>query len=144
MKTYLINALTGLLLFFTPIQGLTITVGLIVFLDTFTGIFKSVKINGWRSINSRTLSNVISKMLLYEMCIIFLFPIDKFLLNDLLLHLISVTYFATKIACIMVILVEGTSIKENIEEALKIDLWKTLRNFIRRAKEVKTDIEDLK
>lgn len=144
MKTYLLNAIAGLLLFFTPIQGLVITVGMIVLLDTFTGIFKSVKLKGWCSIRSRILSNIISKMLLYEMCIVLLFPIDKFLLNDLLLHLISVEYFATKLTCIVIILIEGTSIKENIEEALNIKIWQILRNTIKRAKEVKQDIDDLK
>ena len=144
MKTYLLNALAGLLLFFTPIQGLVITVGMIVLLDTFTGIFKSVKLRGWCSIRSRILSNIISKMLLYEICIVLLFPIDKFLLNDLLIHIISVQYFATKLTCIVIILIEGTSIKENIEEALNIKIWQILRNTIKRAKEVKHDIDDLK
>jgi len=89
MKTYLLNALAGLLLFFSPITGLVITVGLIVLLDTFTGIFRSVKLRGWSSIRSRILSNIISKMLLYEICIVLLFPIDEFLLNDLLIRLID-------------------------------------------------------
>lgn len=142
MKTYLLNALAGLLLFFTPITGLVITVGLIVLLDTFTGIFRSVKLRGWSSIRSRILSNIISKMLLYEICIVLLFPIDKFLLNDLLLNLISVQYFATKLVCIVIILIEGTSIKENIEEALNIKIWKIIKNAIRRAKEVKGDVDD--
>ena len=141
MKTYLLNALAGLLLFFTPITGLVITVGLIVLLDTFTGIFRSVKLRGWSSIRSRILSNIISKMLLYEICIVLLFPIDKFLLNVLLLNLISVQYFATKLICIVIILIEGTSIKENIEEAMNIKIWKIVKNAIRRAKEVKGDID---
>jgi hypothetical protein len=141
MKTYLLNALAGLLLFFSPITGLVITVGLIVLLDTFTGIFRSVKLRGWSSIRSRILSNIISKMLLYEICIVLLFPIDEFLLNDLLIRLISVQYFATKLVCIVIILIEGTSIKENIEEALNIKIWKIIKNAIRRAREVKEDVD---
>jgi len=144
MKTYLLNTLAGLILFFTPIQGLVITVGLIVFLDTFTGIFKSVKLKGWCSINSRTMSNIISKMLLYEICIIVLFPIDKFLLNDLLHNVISVQYFSTKLACIVIILIEGTSIKENIEEAMNIKIWDIIKKILSRVKDVKKDIDELK
>jgi hypothetical protein len=144
MKTYLLNTLAGLILFFTPIQGLVITVGIIVFLDTFTGIFKSVKLRGWCSINSRIMSNIISKMLLYEICIILLFPIDKFLLNDLLHNVISVQYFSTKLACIVVILIEGTSIKENIEEAMNIKIWDIIKKILSRAKDVKKDIDELK
>lgn len=144
MKTYLINILTGLVLFFAPIQGLLIGVGTIIILDTFTGIFKSVKLGGWCSIKSRILSNIISKMLLYEICIILLYPIDKYLLNELLTHLISIQFFATKLTCVILIFIEGVSIKENIEEALKINIWQLLRNAIKRAKEVKQDINDLK
>lgn len=144
MKTYLINILTGLVLFFTPIQGLLLGVGAIIILDTFTGIFKSVKIGGWRSIKSRILSNIISKMLLYEICIILLYPIDKYLLNELLMHLVSIQFFATKLTCVILIFIEGVSIKENIEEALKVNIWQLLRNAIKRAKEVKQDINELK
>lgn len=143
MKTYLLNVIAALLLFVTPIHGLVITVGFIVMLDTFTGIFKSVKLKGWRSIRSRILSNIISKMLLYEMCIILLFPIDKFLLNDLLLHVMSVQYFSTKLTCIVIILIEGTSIKENIEEALNIKIWQIIKTAIQRAKEVKQDVDQI-
>lgn len=83
-------------------------------------------------------------MVLYEVSIIVLFPIDKFLLNELLLNIVSVQFFSTKVACVLLILVELTSIKENIEEALKIDIWKTLKNFIKRAKEVSNNVDDIK
>tara|TARA_R110000868_G_scaffold82264_7_gene232342 strand:- start:520 stop:957 length:438 start_codon:yes stop_codon:yes gene_type:complete len=144
MKTFFLNFGVGLLFFFTPIQGLVIAVGIAVILDTFTGIYKTIKIKGWRSIRSRQLSNIISKMVLYEICIIALFPIDKFLLNELLFQLVSIHHFATKIACVAITLVEITSIKENIEEALKIDIWKTLKNFIKRAKEVSNNYDEIK
>lgn len=144
MKTLLFNLLKGVLLFFMPVKGLVLAVGVAIFLDTFTGIYKSVKLNGWKSIRSRKLSNIISKMLLYEASILCLFAIDTWLLNELFLQLISVNFLATKVATVGIILVELTSIKENIEEALKIDIWKTLKNFINRAKEVKNDYDEFK
>ena len=144
MKTFPLQLLTALLLFFAPIQQLVMVVGLAILCDTFTGIYKSVKLDGWKSIRSRKLSNIISKMVLYEVSIIVLYPIDKFLLNELLLNIVSVQYFSTKVACVLLILVEITSIKENIEEALKIDIWKTLKNFIKRAKEVSSDYDEIK
>lgn len=144
MKTFPLQLLTVLLLFFAPIQQLVMVVGLVIFCDTFTGIYKSVKLGGWKSIRSRKLSNIISKMVLYEVAIIFLYPIDKFLLNELLLNIVSVQFFSTKVACVLLVLVELTSIKENIEEALKIDIWKTLKNFIKRAKEVSSDYDEIK
>jgi hypothetical protein len=144
MKSFPLQLLTALLLFFAPIQQLVMVVGLAILCDTFTGIYKSVKLDGWKSIRSRKLSNIISKMVLYEIAIIVLFPIDKFLLNELLLNIVSVQFFSTKIACVLLVLVELTSIKENIEEALKIDIWKTLKNFIKRAKEVSNNVDDIK
>jgi hypothetical protein len=144
MKSFPLQLLTALLLFFAPIQQLVMVVGLVILCDTFTGIYKSVKLFGWKSIRSRKLSNIISKMVLYEIAIIVLYPIDKFLLNELLLNIVSVQYFSTKIACVLLVLVELTSIKENIEEALKIDIWKTLKNFIKRAKEVSNDYDEIK
>jgi phage-related holin len=144
MKTFLLQLSTALLLFFAPIQQLVIVVGLAILCDTFTGIYKSVKLDGWKSIRSRKLSNIISKMVLYEVAIIVLYPIDKFLLNELLLNIVSVQFFSTKVACVLLILVELTSIKENIEEALKIDIWKTLKNFIKRAKEVSNNYDEIK
>ena len=40
--------------------------------------------------------------------------------------------------------IELVSIKENIEESFKIDIWKMLKNLLNRAKEIKTDINDIK
>ena len=144
MKTFLLQLLAALLLFFAPIQELVMVVGLAIMLDTFTGIYKSVKLQGWKSIRSRKLSNIISKMVLYEVSIIILYPIDKFLLNELFLNIVSVQFFSTKIACVLLILVELTSIKENIEAALKINIWQVLKKAINRAKELKGDIDEIK
>ena len=144
MKSYLASVFTGLLLFFAPIQGLILSVGIAIILDTFTGIYKSVKLHGWKSIRSRKLSNIISKMALYEVSIILLYPIDKFLLNELLLNIVSVQFFSTKLTCVLLILVELTSIKENVETALNINVWKVLKNTINRAKELKDDVNDIK
>ena len=144
MRTFLLQLLAALLLFFAPIQQLVMAVGLAIMLDTFTGIYKSVKLGGWRSIRSRKLSNIISKMVLYEVSIIVLYPIDKFLLNELFLNILSVQFFSTKVACVLLILVELTSIKENIEAALKINIWQVLKKAINRAKELTGDIDEIK
>ena len=144
MKTYLNYFITGLALFFAPIQGLLIAVAFGIFLDTFTGIFKSIKLNGWVSIRSRRLSHVISKMLLYQLTIIMLYIIDKFLLNEFVTQHFTIQFMFTKLVAILLIFIELVSIKENIEAALKIDVWKMLKNLLNRAKEVKEDIDLIK
>lgn len=144
MKSYLNYILTGLLLFFVQIQGLLVAVGIAIALDTITGVFKSIKLNGLKSIRSRRLSNVVSKMLLYQITIILLFVIDKFLLNEFINIHFTTQFLFTKLVAIILVFIELTSIKENIEEALKIDIWKLLKNTITRAKELKSDINEIK
>ena len=144
MKSYLNYILSGLILFFAPIQGLLIAVAFGIFLDTFTGIFKSVKLNGWRSIRSRRLSHIVSKMLLYQITILLLFVIDKSLLNEFVKLHFTIDFMFTKLVAIVLIFIELVSIKENVEEALKIDIWKMLKNLLNRAKEVKSDINEIK
>ncbi len=140
---YVNYIVSSLILLFVPIYGLLIAVGAAIVLDTFTGIFKSVKLRGWSSIRSRILSNIISKMALYEICILFLFVIDKFLLNEFIINWFGFTFMFTKICAILLIFVELVSIKENIEETFKIDIWKLLKKVFLRAKEVKNNIEEL-
>lgn len=144
MKSYLNYLLSGLILFFAPIQGLLIAVAFGILLDTFTGIFKSVNLNGWCSIRSRRLSHIISKMLLYQTTVLLLYVIDKFLLNEFVKLHFTIDFMFTKLVAILLIFIELVSIKENVEEALKIDIWKMLKNLLNRAKEVKEDIDEIK
>jgi hypothetical protein len=141
---YLNYIVSSLILLFVPIQGLLIAVASAIALDTFTGIFKSVKLKGWCSIRSRVLSNIISKMALYEICIMVLYVIDKYLLNEFIQVAFGFIYMFTKICAILLIFIELVSIKENIEETFNVDIWKLLKKAFLRAKELKTDIGDIK
>lgn len=140
---YINYIFASLILFFVPIYGLLISVGTAIILDTITGVFKSIRLNGWRSIRSRKLSNVISKMALYEVCIILLFVIDKYVLNEFIKHAFGFDFMFTKICAILLIFTELISIKENIEETFKIDIWKLLKSAFNRAKEIKSDINQI-
>jgi hypothetical protein len=140
---YLNYIVSSLVLLFVPIYGILIAVATAIILDTFTGIFKSIKLNGWNSFKSRRLSHIISKMLLYEICILLLFVIDKFILNEFIFKWLSIDFMFTKICAILLIFIELVSIKENIEAAFKIDIWKILKKLFLRAKEVKSNINDI-
>ena len=140
---YINYIFASLILLFVPIVGLLIAVGSAIILDTFTGVFKSIHLNGWKSIKSRTLSNVISKMALYEICILFLFVIDNFVLNEFIKSAFGFEFMFTKVCAITLIFVELVSIKENIEETFKIDIWALLKQAFNRAKEIKADINEI-
>jgi hypothetical protein len=141
---YLQYLLASVLLFFVPIHGLLVAVAMAIVLDTFTGIFKSIKLHGLKSIRSRKLSTIISKMLLYEVTVLLLFLMDKYLLNEFVILWWGIEFMFTKMCAIVLIFIELVSVKENIEEAYNIDIWKMLKNFLSRAKEIKSDIGGLK
>lgn len=140
---YLNYLISSILIMFVPIHGILIAIGSSIILDTFTGVFKSVKLNGWSSIRSRKLSQVVSKMLLYEVCVLFLYMIDRFVLNEFIFKWLSVDYMFTKVCSILLIFVELTSIKENIQEAYNIKIWDMLKDAFLRAKEVKDNINEI-
>lgn len=140
---YINYLLTSILLLFVPIQGILIAIGASIALDTFTGVFKSIKIKGWKSVRSRKLSQIVSKMLLYEVCVLFLFLIDKFVLNEFVSQWLSIEFMFTKICALILIFIELVSIKENIEEAYNIKIWEMLKKAFLRAKEVKDNIDDI-
>lgn len=140
---YLNYFLTSLILFYTPILGLLIGVGVAIALDTVTGVFKSIKLNGTSSIRSRILSNIISKMALYELCILSLFAIDYYVLSEFIIRSFGINFMFTKICAIMLIFVELVSIKENIEKTFNVDIWKLLKSSFNRAKEIKNDVNEI-
>jgi len=143
MKNYFLYLLTSVCLFFTPIRGLLLAVGMAIFLDTIFGIYRAVKVKGWKFVTSRKLSEIISKMLLYQLCIISLFTIDTYLLSEFFKQWFSIPFFATKVCAILLIFIETVSIKENFEKATGRDVWALIKGALGRAKEVKDGVNDI-
>jgi hypothetical protein len=143
MKTFFTYFFASICIFLAPIQGLLIAVGCAIVLDTFFGIYRSVKVRGWQFITSRRLSEIISKMLLYQLCIICIYAIDFHLLSEISNHFLSVKLMGTKITAMLLIFIETVSIKENFEKATGLDVWQLLKKALGRAKEVKDSINDV-
>jgi hypothetical protein len=139
MKSILNYLLVSFCLFFAPIKGLLIAVGVAIALDTIFGIFKAIRIK--EEINSRRMSNIVSKFVLYQMAILLLFAIDKFLLGEFFKIWFQIDNFFTKVVAIILIFIEMTSIKENFEVAFNVNIWKLLKTTIQRAKYIKNEIE---
>lgn len=142
MKTHLAYFFTTLLLFFAPIQGLLISVGTAIALDTVFGISKAIKLK--QKITSRKLSNIVSKFVLYQSAVLLIYTIDNFLLGEFFKMWFSIPFFFTKVVTIILIFIESVSIKENFEESFNIDVFKLLKGFLKRSKEIKDDIDVLK
>lgn len=129
--------------FFLPVHGLLIAVALAIFLDTYTGIFKAVKTEGWASVRSRKLSDIVGKVILYNLAVLTMYVLDYHLFGEFFQMWISVDFFFTKIITVVLVVIELTSIKENFEEAYNIKMWPMLRKIVSRSKEIKKNINDL-
>lgn len=132
--------LSGLLLFISPLIGLLLSVGLAIIFDTLTGIAKSVKEGGWQAFSSKKLSNIISKLIIYPSAVIATYIIDKFLLDEFLKMWFQIDFMSTKLVTLILIFIEATSIKENFEAIYKIDIFKKLKNTLKRSKELKDEL----
>jgi len=138
---FIYSITAGVTGFFLPIQGVLIAVAIAIFLDTVTGLYKANKLK--KPINSRYMSDIIGKLIIYEACIILLFIIDHYLLSEFMKIWFSVDYFFTKLIALVLVSIEFTSIKENYEEATGKDIIKWLKSTLKRSKEIKNDINDL-
>jgi hypothetical protein len=143
MKQYIGYVFSALLLFFTPILGLLISIGVVIALDTLTGVVKTVKKKGWKEFSSKKLGDVIGKMLLYQLCVLLLFPLDYYLLNEFITTWFSIQYMFTKVCAIVLIFVELVSIRENLEEAFGINFWDMIKKQLQRGKEIKKDLDEI-
>jgi hypothetical protein len=128
--------------FLLPIKPLLILVGLCIFLDTVFGVWKCKKTG--IEVNSKGLSAIISKMVLYQSAIILFFALEKYILGDFVMLFTSIHLFLTKIIAILLIGIEVTSISENIKAVTGRGLWGRIKILLGRAKAVTSDIKELK
>ena len=128
--------------FFIPISGILIMIGVLISIDTFTGIWKANKLGD--KITSRKLSSIISKLALYEITVIMFFLIDQFILNDIILTFFSVPFMLTKVVALVLSSIEVMSINENYKVVKGIDLWQSMKLLFARAKDIKDDINKIK
>ena len=135
MKTKLLLLATSFLAVLSPVKPMIYVALLAIVLDTFFGIWRSIKKGGWKSIRSRRLSHVVSKSLLYCGAILFIFLVEKYIAADLLAHFIAVDLVMTKIVAFFCVAVEVKSINESYESVTGKNLLKSLREFVTRAKE---------
>lgn len=142
MKTYALYIVTSLLVFFAPVVGILIAVGVAIALDTVLGIAKAVMIKD--KVTSRKLSNIVSKFVLYQSAVLLLYVIDQFLIGEFFKIWFSIPFFFTKCVALVIIFIELTSMKENFEAAFQIDIFQKVKELLRRSKELKDDIDELK
>jgi hypothetical protein len=68
---------------------------------------------------------------------------DFFFLSDITFKLFSIEFMSTKTCAVILIFIEGVSIKENFEKATGHDVWALIKKALGRAKEVKDSVTDI-
>ena len=128
--------------FFLPISGILLMIGVLIVIDTITGIWKAKKLN--EKITSRKLSSIISKLALYEVTVIMFFLIDRFILNDIILIFFSIPFMLTKIVALVLASIEVMSINESYKQVYHLDLWSSMKVLFARAKDIKDDLNKIR
>ena len=131
-----------LLAFVAPIKFILILVGVFIVFDTYMGIKKAKKLN--KKISSRALSAVISKMLLYQTCVITSYMLEIYLLGDIIALIFpSVPLLLTKLVGLGLIGVELFSISENSKIIYGVNLWGKIKQVFRRAADESLEVGEI-
>ena len=142
IKNSALKLTTIIFSFFLPIAGILGLLFTLILADTATGIWKAKHLK--EKITSRKLSTIISKVLLYELCVILFYLIDYFILNDIVLTVFSVPLMLTKILALVLASIEIMSISENWRIVKGVNLWQSAKLLFTRAIDIKNDINKLK
>jgi hypothetical protein len=142
MKTYLSTILFSFLAVIAPIKPLILLAFGAIILDTYFGLWKTVRLKGWKAIRSRRLSDTITKSFLYVGGILLIFFAEMYILQDITSKYTSIDNFLTKTFTIFCLVVEAKSINESYYEVKGINLFKSMLVFIQRARETSNKIKD--
>jgi hypothetical protein len=142
IKNSALKLLTIICSFFLPISGILGLLFALILADTATGIWKAKHLK--HKITSRKLSAIISKLLLYELCVILFFLIDYFILNDIILVFFSVPLMLTKVLALVLASIEIMSVSENWRIVKGVNLFQSAKLLFTRAIDIKNDINKLK
>lgn len=135
MKTYFTTLLASLTALLTPIKPLILMAFFAIVLDTYFGIWKTVRLKGWAGVRSRRLSDTITKSLLYVGAIIVIFLAEKYILFDVFQSYTSVEYMLTKLFTLFCLMTEVKSMSESYKEVTGKNLWRAFFMFVQRTRE---------
>ena len=127
--------------FLVPIKPLILIVGGAIIIDTILGIMRSIKQKD--KITSNKMSRLISKMFLYQSCVVLFFCIEKFILHDIIAPITTIDLFLTKLVTFSLISVEITSMVENYEIVSGVNIFTKIRAAVKRGSDLKNKIKEL-
>lgn len=119
MKDWVISTLLAGLAVFAPIQGVIITVGILIFGDMFTGVWAAYKRK--EPITSAALRRSVTKMAVFQFAVLSGYLLEVYLLGGLLP--------VAKLVAGVVGLVEFKSVLENAKEITGLDFSSVIKKL---------------
>lgn len=115
-----------IVVFLMPQLTAFVAVGCLILFDFFTGIWASVKLEGWASIQSRRMKDTVTKFVMYNVLIITCMITESYLITRIPFIEVGLGIIAT---------VEAKSIFENIEKVLDIKIIRAFKDVLHKGKE---------
>jgi len=129
MKTFLSRLdfiFTAILGVLTPVAPIIYTLTFVIICDFLFGIYRAYKAK--EEITSRKMAQTLPKLFLYNVIIIALFLVDKYVMNT--------GIGLEKVAATLMILIEMKSVDENFKIIFGYSLWNKVIDSIERGKSI--------
>jgi hypothetical protein len=140
MKSTLLLFLGSLLTFLMPIQGLLLLVIGVVLLDTASGVYAAIKLNGRKAFRSGVLFNIAPKLFMYVGTTLLLYMTDTFIFQT---QLFSIQFLLTKSISMIWVYTELKSIDENSQKLGNKPFLDNARDVFKIIKNFKKDINNI-
>lgn len=143
MRHYFSAFITSVILFFTPLIPIMISVGLMTIIDTYFGV-KASKKKGIPFSSRLLRKGWVSKNISYQSCLILTFIIDNLIINEFVSIHFSMPFLTTKLLAIMLILIEFSSINESSQVLYKKSFSQIIKEQIKNIFNIKSELDKLK
>jgi hypothetical protein len=111
-----------------------------ILLDTFVGIYVSVKMNGWKSFSSNKLFNIVVKSFFYVISVVLVLMIDKFVFGG---KVFGISYLLSKGMSIFWTYIEVKSLDEHSQRLGNRSFWELVKELVKKVMSVKKDIKKI-
>jgi hypothetical protein len=141
MRTYLMAITISLLTIFTPIVPFVLLAFAAIILDLYFGLWKTIRLFGWRAVRSRRLSDTITKTLLYVGGIVMIFLAEIYILKGLTEQYMNIKFLLTKAFTLFCLTTEAKSINESYHAVTGKNLWNSFVTFVQRSRQEEDKIK---
>ena len=129
--------------FFLPVKGLFIAVGASISLDTFLGVYFSIRSKSSK-FSWRRFMDVFPKILLYTVILAIVHVIDVYAIDAVVKSFVpNGNYVMTLLISILFMIFEFKSSRVKVEKNLNIDIWDIIKSTTFKLKAIRTDLTGL-